>query len=114
MAKGTGWKALHSFDLVRHETKAEGEIDMISTIPEAGVLFIEVKDVGMSRNGGTWLYADNRKPDAYPFVQAREAMHSIREELGKLNPELRTFALQHAVAPSIDFRMTGCLNGRTV
>ncbi|MDB3999136.1 AAA family ATPase [Litorivicinus sp.] len=108
MAKGTeGWIALHSFDLVRHETKAESEIDMILIIPDAGVLFIEVKDVGMSRKGGTWHYADNRRPDAGPFVQAREAMHSIREDLSKLNPEFaKLLYFSAVVTPSIDFRLT--------
>lgn len=106
-ARGTeGWIALHSFDLARHETKAQGEIDMILLIPNAGILCIEVKGVGVSRRGGAWQYDDGRKADAGPFVQASEAMHSIRKNLASIDAEFGKLLFFSAVIfPDFDFKV---------
>lgn len=106
-APGTDdWLALHSFEIAKHDTKTSGEVDLILIIPDAGVLFIEVKGVGLSRNSGKWTYDDGRPSDAGPFVQASTAMHSIRKTLSKLYPESSGLMYFSAVVfPEFDFNL---------
>lgn len=106
-AQGTEhWVALHSFDIAKHETKTSSEVDMILIIPDAGILFIEVKGVGVSRTDGKWRYSDGRPPDAGPFVQASTAMHSIRITLSKLYPDSSSLMYFSAVVfPEFDFHL---------
>jgi hypothetical protein len=100
------WIALHSFDIVKHETKTSGEIDMILIIPKAGILFLEVKGVGVRRERGKWLYDDGRRSDAGPFVQASSAMHSIRNLLSKSLPESAGLMFFSAVVfPEFEFNL---------
>lgn len=106
-AEGTqDWIALHSFDIAKHETKTSGEVDMILIIPGAGILFLEVKGVGVSRDGGKWVYDDGRYSDAGPFVQASSAMHSIRNLLSKSLPESSGLMFFSAVVfPDFEFNL---------
>jgi hypothetical protein len=106
-SEGTNdWIALHSFDIAKHETKTSGEVDMILIVPDAGILFLEVKGASVSRNGGKWLYEDGRAPDAGPFVQASLAMHSIRKLLSKSFPESSGLMFFSAVVfPDFDFNL---------
>lgn len=106
-AEGTQeWFALHSFDIAKHETKTSGEVDMILIIPGGGILFLEVKGVGVSRVGGKWFYDDGRQSDAGPFVQASSAMHSIRNLLSKSLPESSSLLFFSAVVfPDFEFNL---------
>lgn len=106
-AEGTeGWIALHSFDIARHATKIAGEVDMILIIPDAGILFLEVKGVGVTRRAGKWFYDDGRPPDSGPFVQASEGMHSVRNTLSKLFPRSSDLLCSSAVVfPEFDFKL---------
>ena len=106
-SEGTNdWIALHSFDIAKHETKTSGEVDMILIVPGAGILFLEVKGVGVTRNAGKWLYDDGRPSDSGPFVQASSAMHSIRNLLSKSFPESSGLMFFSAVVfPEFDFNL---------
>lgn len=101
------WIALHSFNIARHQSKAEGEVDMILIIPGAGVLFIEVKGVGVSREGGKWKYSDGRSPGEGPFVQASSAMHSVRKSLSARNKEFsKVMYFSAVVFTEINFQLS--------
>lgn len=78
------WTVLHSYDIRRHETKREGEVDMIVLAPGLGVLCVEVKGCRVSRESGLWTYhyGTPRTTREGPFRQARSAMHSLRRRLG--------------------------------
>lgn len=106
-AEGTNdWVALHSFDIAKHETKTSGEVDMILIVPDAGILFLEVKGIGVTRKAGKWSYDDGRRPDSGPFVQASSAMHSIRKLLSKSLPESSGLMFFSAVVfPEFDFNL---------
>lgn len=84
------WIVLHSLDISTHMKRVSGEADFIIIVPFKGVLCIEVKGCkNLRRDGGLWYYGNNPKPDPRgPFKQATEAMHSIRERLKKIRPEL--------------------------
>src|SRR5437899_2066166 len=72
------WVALHSFDLKKHRSKIEGELDMVVLVPGFGILCIEVKGCDVSRNDGKWIYPYETSIEG-PFKQASRAMHSLRE-----------------------------------
>jgi hypothetical protein len=44
-----GWVVLHSLELKKHQSKIEGELDMVVLVPRLGVLCIEVKGCNVSR-----------------------------------------------------------------
>ena len=48
----SGWVVLHSLDLKKHQSKIEGELDMVVLVPRLGVLCIEVKGCDVSRHEG--------------------------------------------------------------
>jgi hypothetical protein len=52
----TDGSVLHSLDLKRHQSKIEGELDMVILVPALGVLCIEVKGCDVSRQDGKWIY----------------------------------------------------------
>ena len=49
----TGWFAMHSLNLPRHEYKRFGEIDFVICGPD-GLFVIEVKGGGVSCHDGIW------------------------------------------------------------
>lgn len=76
----TGWVVLHSLDLKKHQSKIEGELDMVVLVPGLGVLCIEVKGCDVSRQDGKWVYPYGTSFEG-PFKQASRAMHSLRDYL---------------------------------
>ena len=91
------WIALHSLHLANHQSKQEGEIDMVLLIPRSGILCLEIKGVGVAREGGTWIYADGRRHPEGPFVQASGAMHSLKNQLFARNSDFKPFLFYSAV-----------------
>ena len=75
-----GWVVLHSLDLKKHQSKIEGELDMVVLVPRLGVLCIEVKGCDVSRQDGKWIYPYETSVEG-PFKQASRAMHSLRAYL---------------------------------
>ena len=75
-----GWVVLHSLDLKKHQSKIEGELDMVVLVPSLGVLCIEVKGCTVSRQDGNWIYPYGTSVEG-PFKQAAKAMHSLRAYL---------------------------------
>lgn len=73
----SGWVVLHSLDLKKHQSKIEGELDMVVLVPGLGVLCIEVKGCDVSRQDGKWIYPYETSLEG-PFKQASKAMHSLR------------------------------------
>lgn len=75
-----GWVVLHSLDLKKHQSKIEGELDMVVLVPRLGVLCIEVKGCDVSRQDGKWIYPYGTSLEG-PFKQASRSMHSLRDYL---------------------------------
>ena len=76
------WTVLHSLNLAEHVRQLQGEVDFVIIIPELGVLCLEVKAhhaIGVEE--GTWFFGRQRKRGKSPFLQASEAMHSVRRQL---------------------------------
>ena len=82
-----GWAVLHSLELRRHRTKAEGEIDMVILAPGHGVLCLEIKGCEVTRQDGLWIYPYGNSVEG-PFRQASRAMHSLRDYLQKRDATL--------------------------
>jgi len=74
------WIVLHSLDLKKHQTKIEGEIDILVLVPGVGVLCVEVKGCEVRREQGKWIYSYGSSLEG-PFKQASGAMHSLRSYL---------------------------------
>jgi len=104
--KARDWLVLHSFDIRRHVARAEGEADMVIVAPGMGILCIEVKGCGVTREGGLWTYSyDPPKTSTVgPFRQASQAAHSIRQYLTLKDPSLGSLLFYSAVLFSeVDF-----------
>jgi len=100
------WLVLHSFDIRRHVTRAEGEADMLIIVPGLGVLCIEVKGCNVVREGGLWKYSYDppKTTTVGPFRQASQAAHSIRQYLSHKDPSLGPILFHSAVLfTEIDF-----------
>ena len=100
------WTVLHSFDIADHRRRLAGEIDFLCMVPGKGVLVVEVKGCHeLRRHGGDWYYGRSAEPDRRgPFRQASDAMHSLRQRLTRLHPELGGIPFWSAVCfPFIDF-----------
>jgi len=82
-----GWVVLHSLDLSQHRKKIAGEIDMVILVPSLGVLCVEVKGCGVSREGGKWTYTYGTSSEG-PFKQASSAAHSLRDYVSEREPSL--------------------------
>ena len=80
----TGWFAMHSLNLPRHEYKRFGEIDFIVCGPD-GVFVLEVKGGGVSCRDGVWetrdRYGDTWRLKESPFKQAEGALHGLIKKL---------------------------------
>jgi DNA replication protein DnaC len=81
-ADTAGWIVLHSLDVKKHQTKIEGELDMVILAPLLGVLCIEVKGCDVERREGIWIYPYETSVEG-PFKQASKAMHSLRKYVVK-------------------------------
>lgn len=78
----TGWFAMHSLNLPRHEYKRWGEIDFIVCGP-GGIFALEVKGGGVSCRDGVWETANRfgtEKLAESPFRQAEGAMQGLRNK----------------------------------
>ena len=80
----TGWFAMHSLNLPRHEYKRFGEIDFVICGPD-GLFVIEVKGGGVSCQDGIWettnRYGETERLRESPFKQAEGALHGLRGKL---------------------------------
>ena len=80
----TGWFAMHSLNLPRHEYKRFGEIDFVICGPY-GLFVIEVKGGGVSCHDGIWettnRYGETEGLRESPFKQAEGALHGLRGKL---------------------------------
>lgn len=87
----TGWFAMHSLNLPRHEYKRFGEIDFIVCGPD-GIFILEVKGGGVSCRDGVWetrnRFGESNRLKESPFKQAEGAMHGLTKKLPHM--------LQHA------------------
>ena len=102
----SGWTVLHSFDIADHRRQLAGEIDFLCIVPGKGVLVVEVKGCHqLARHDGDWYYGRSAEADHRgPFRQAADAMHSLRQRLAKLHPELAGVPFWSAACfPFIDF-----------
>lgn len=85
------WYVLHSLGIAKHATRISGEIDFVVIIPQEGILCIEVKAGSVRRENGIWEYGSDpfaKKSTVGPFIQASEAMHSMRNHVAKIAPSL--------------------------
>lgn len=100
----TGWFAMHSLNLPRHEYKRFGEIDFVICGPD-GLFVIEVKGGGVSCHDGIWettnRYGETERLRESPFKQAEGALHGLR---GKLPSTLsNVFVVGYGVVmPDVD------------
>lgn len=80
----TGWFAMHSLNLPRHEYKRFGEIDFIVCGPD-GLFALEVKGGGVSCRDGVWetrnRYGETERLKESPFKQVESALHGLRKKL---------------------------------
>ncbi len=80
----SGWFAMHSLNLPRHEYKRFGEIDFVICGP-GGLFVLEVKGGGVSCHDGIWettnRYGETERLQESPFKQAEGALHGLRGKL---------------------------------
>jgi hypothetical protein len=102
------WIVLHSLDLAQHIRQVSGEADFVVIVPSLGVLCIEVKACqSIKRDDSGWFYGREQSPHLKgPFRQASEAMHSIRNKVVRLRPNLSGVLFWSAVVfPYLDFNV---------
>lgn len=89
----SSWLVLHSLGLNRRAAKPYGEIDFVVLVPEGGIVCLEVKGGRVTCSDGTWYtmdrYGQHHLMKRSPFMQAREGMFALRDEL------LRYFGAGH-------------------
>lgn len=87
------WLVLHSLGLSRRAAKPYGEIDFVVLVPEGGIVCLEVKGGRITCSDGIWYttdrYGRQHQMKRSPFMQAREGMFALRDEL------LRHFGAEH-------------------
>jgi hypothetical protein len=85
-ADQSGWFAMHSLSLPRHEYKRFGEIDFIVCGP-AGLFVLEVKGGRVACHDGVWettnRYRETERLRESPFKQAETALHGLRDKLSQ-------------------------------
>jgi nucleoside-triphosphatase THEP1 len=78
------WYCFHSLSLSRHIHKREGEIDFL-IVNSQGIMVLEVKGGGVSRQDGQWLFTNHRGETTAkresPFDQAKTAMYSLKSTI---------------------------------
>ncbi len=93
------WIVLHSLGLSRRAAKPYGEIDFVVLVPEGGIVCLEVKGGRITCSDGVWYtidrYGRQNQMKRSPFMQAREGMFALRNEL------LRHFGADHAAGRCI-------------
>ena len=80
-----------------------------SLLQALGVLCLEVKAChSLQRANGLWYYGHDPHGDPRgPFKQASEAMHSLRQQVIRIEPALSRVPFWSAVAfPYVDFKVT--------
>lgn len=94
------WVVLHSFDLPKHLTQGEGEVDFLVLIKGCGVLCMEVKaSAKISRKGGIWRYGSGNYRDARgPFKQVKDNTFSLMRRIKTASPQMRTIPFFPVVA----------------
>jgi hypothetical protein len=112
----SGWFAMHSLNLPRHEYKRFGEIDFIVCGPK-GIYVLEVKGGGVACHEGVWettnRYGETERLRESPFKQAEGALHGLR---GKL-PHRLVNAFVHGygvIMPDVEHLPDGAEWDRTV
>ncbi len=89
----TSWVVLHALGLSRRAAKPYGEIDFVVLAPEGGIVCLEVKGGRITCSDGIWYtmdrYGRQHQMKRSPFMQAREGMFALRDEL------LRHFGAEH-------------------
>lgn len=103
------WIVLHSLDIPDHRRQIEGEMDFLVIVPGSGVLCVEVKShLAVTRDqAGKWRLGADPPRVRGPFRQASEAMHSVREHVSRLDPDLASVPYCSAVFfTRVDFTLT--------
>lgn len=79
------WIVLHSLGLSRRGKKPYGEVDFVVLIPAEGVFCLEVKGGRISCRSGEWTTTNRagqtEKLHRSPFLQAREGMFALRDQV---------------------------------
>lgn len=79
-----GASCFHSVNLSEHAYKLVGELDFV-VVTARGLLVIEVKGGGVSRQEGVWTYTDRfgtaHHRSEGPFQQARSGMFALRQRI---------------------------------
>ncbi len=85
------WVVLHSFDLPKHATQGEGEVDFVILLKGCGVFCMEVKASSkIARKGGIWRYGSGNYRDARgPFKQVKDNTFSLMRRIKGAHPELK-------------------------
>jgi len=102
------WIVLHSLDIAHHLRQVVGEADFVIIAPALGVLTLEVKAChSLQRKNGLWYYGHDPHGDPRgPFKQASEAMHSLRQQVIRIEPALSRVPFWSAVAfPYVEFKV---------
>lgn len=100
------WVVFHSLDIRRHLTRIEGEADLVVAVAGLGILCIEVKGCGVTRNAGLWTYhyAPPKTSSVGPFRQASDAAHSLRKHVGTRDASFLPLVFYSAVVfTEVDF-----------
>ncbi|MBR6388860.1 MAG: NERD domain-containing protein [Opitutales bacterium] len=94
------WIVLHSFDLPKHSSQGEGEVDFVILIHGCGVFCMEVKaSEKIARKGGIWRYGSGNYRDARgPFKQVKDNTFSLMRRIKSGNPELKNVPFFPVVA----------------
>jgi hypothetical protein len=101
------WVVFHSFDIRRHVTRTEGEADLVVAVPGLGILCIEVKGCGVTRQDGLWKYEYDppRISPVGPFRQASDAAHSLRQFASQRDASFQPIIFYSAVFfTEVDFK----------
>ena len=93
------WIVLHSVNIPRHVRKHEGEADFVVLAPGLGVLVLEIKShSSVSRDEMGYWHMGRSEPELRgPFVQASDAMYSLKKALFRAAPELKDVPFMSAV-----------------
>ena len=83
-----GWTVLHSLELARRgKKKPYGEIDFVVIIPKEGIICLEIKGGGISRENGQWKTTNRHGQEFFlkksPFAQAKDSMYALRDSIIK-------------------------------
>lgn len=103
------WIVLHSLDIAHHLRRVAGEADFVIIAPGLGVICLEIKAChSLRRANGLWYYGHDPHGDPRgPFKQASEAMHSLRQQVIRIEPALSRVPFWSAVMfPYIEFKVT--------